>query len=581
MNSLSLRDVPWSCAGSWLKLTARTGTDLGRLQISSCRMSPYAPTGKQWPHDLYEIALYKGTKEVPYEWTWTASSLVLTAKGNRGSVTLGFADPDTLVFESNELKISLLPCKSVPMVQRISASEGKIYDYRARAVHHLRGGEGTTVKLTATTTVQGETGPFHDIPYRVDFTGKGAIHGALRFTPVEGAWSESLPRVAEAVAATEANWQAWLKKIPVVPPALEDAALAAWYILWNTQIAPLGAVTRRTIYMSRNWMNQVWSWDNCFNALAVARADPELAFDQLRVMFDHQKSNGAFPDSVNDLFAQHTFVKPPIYGWTFMKLLERVGKTKAKAFAKEAIGPITRQTEWWYAQRDSDNNGLCEYLHGNESGWDNATIFDQGYPTTGADLQAHLVVQMEGLATMADILGKDELASVWRMRASEHLNLMVSKLWQKDRFVSPLNTKTTAKDTQSLLDRMPILLGARLPETIRKTLVKDLSPGGPFLTEWGPATQAPGSKLYEPDGYWRGPIWAPSTHLIFDGLLSAGETALARTVAERFCALCGRDGQMWENYNALTGEGLRCPGYSWTAASFLLMAEWLAENPVA
>ena len=49
-------------------------------------------------------------------------------------------------------------------------------------------------------------------------------------------------------------------------------------------------------------------------------------------------------------------------------------------------------------------------------------------------------------------------------------------------------------------------------------------------------------------------------------------------MAERFCDLCVKEPGFWENYDALTGKGLRCPGYTWTASVFLLMAEWLAAQ---
>ena len=49
-------------------------------------------------------------------------------------------------------------------------------------------------------------------------------------------------------------------------------------------------------------------------------------------------------------------------------------------------------------------------------------------------------------------------------------------------------------------------------------------------------------------------------------------TERADTVSERFCRLCGRSG-FAENFNALTGEALCDPAYTWTASVFLLLAE--------
>ena len=106
----------------------------------------------------------------------------------------------------------------------------------------------------------------------------------------------------------------------------------------------------------------------------------------------------------------------------------------------------------------------------------------------------------------------------------------------------------------------------------------DLQPGGPFLTKYGLATELPSSIKYMADGYWRGPIWAASTYLIFQGLLECEEYKLAKLIAQRFCDLVQQEPGFWENYDALTGTGLRCPGYSWTASIFLLLAEWLEDQ---
>ena len=66
--------------------------------------------------------------------------------------------------------------------------------------------------------------------------------------------------------------------------------------------------------------------------------------------------------------------------------------------------------------------------------------------------------------------------------------------------------------------------------------------------------------------------------MIFDGLVDCGETALATMIAERYCRMCVEFPGFWENYDARTGKGLRCPSYSWTAAVFILLASWLHDS---
>jgi putative isomerase len=114
-------------------------------------------------------------------------------------------------------------------------------------------------------------------------------------------------------------------------------------------------------------------------------------------------------------------------------------------------------------------------------------------------------------------------------------------------------------------------LGKRLPEHILSHLIAGLKEKGRFLTDYGFATESTKSRYYETDGYWRGPIWAPSTMIILDGLANAGEEEFAREIAYKFCSMCKKSG-MAENFNALTGEALRDNAYTWTSSVFLILA---------
>ena len=81
----------------------------------------------------------------------------------------------------------------------------------------------------------------------------------------------------------------------------------------------------------------------------------------------------------------------------------------------------------------------------------------------------------------------------------------------------------------------------------------------------------------EDDGYWRGPIWAPATILVEDGLRRGGHHRLADEISARFRVLCEEHG-FAENFDALTGTGLRDRAYTWTAAAYLLIAEAHAQR---
>ena len=59
--------------------------------------------------------------------------------------------------------------------------------------------------------------------------------------------------------------------------------------------------------------------------------------------------------------------------------------------------------------------------------------------------------------------------------------------------------------------------------------------------------------------------------LIIDGLNAIGEVEFAQELSCRFCEMVVRSG-MAENFDAISGEGLRDRAYSWTSSVFLILA---------
>lgn len=226
-------------------------------------------------------------------------------------------------------------------------------------------------------------------------------------------------------------------------------------------------------------------------------------------------------------------------------------------------------TDFWVDHRRAPGSELAHYQHGNDCGWDNATTFDRRRLVQSADLAAFLVLQMRELASLAPLVGKPDAAQRWTERADRMLAAMIAQLWDGERFAARAVDDGTLRPTASLLDLMPIVLGDILPAPIHTALAGRIRE---HLTEHGLATELTGSPHYRADGYWRGPIWAPSTALIENGLRRAGHADLADEVSRRFRALCENSG-FAENFDALTGAGQRDRAYTWTASCYLLLAE--------
>ncbi|HSB95128.1 MAG TPA: trehalase family glycosidase, partial [Spongiibacteraceae bacterium] len=208
---------------------------------------------------------------------------------------------------------------------------------------------------------------------------------------------------------------------------------------------------------------------------------------------------------------------------------------------------------------------------GNDSGWDNATVFVHGVPLKSPDLAAFLCLQMQCLAEVAQRLDKPRAARQWQRRAAASLQKLLARYWRGDSFIAFGPADNVASEGDSLLLFLPIVLGRQLPAEIATRLVAGLRDEQRFLAPFGMASESFTSPLYRADSYWRGPGWAPATLLIVEGLAELGEHFLARAIAQRFCAAVQKSGCA-ENFDVFTGRGLRDPAHTWTASVFLILA---------
>src|ERR1700679_3033855 len=153
---------------------------------------------------------------------------------------------------------------------------------------------------------------------------------------------------------------------------------------------------------------------------------------------------------------------------------------------------------------------------------------------------------------------------------------MLQRFWRDGAFVAIHVTDGRPIRSQSLLLDMPIILGTRLPASVEANLIADIRKRA-SVSSFGLASEPENSPLYTADGYWRGPIWAPSTMIITEGLDEMGEHTLADSLKERFCRMAQKSG-IAENFDAETGDALRDPAYTWTSSVFLVFAHDLTER---
>lgn len=426
------------------------------------------------------------------------------------------------------------------------------------------------------------------VEHSIEWDGHHGKDGRVQLLPEDGRgeWVIALYRTSFVPAdpntnfdmCAEACFQAFARFVAShdlkALPGYDQSAALALYLNWSCIVAPEGLFKRPGMLMSKNWMSNVWSWDHCFNAMALWSGDKRLAWDQLMVMFDQQDAFGALLDSINDVEPIWNFVKPPIHGLTLLFMMDHGGVEDS--MLREAYPALCRWTRWWLNFRDRDHDLMAEYHHGNDSGWDNGTVFLMSPCVETPDLNAFLMIQIETLALVADALSLPKDASEWRELLREMRPAYEAHFFQNAVPQAVVPGVHQPLECQCALPMMSILLKGLIGDSHVEGALDALKSGG-FLTEYGMATEAPSSPLYTPDGYWRGPIWAPSTWLIVQGLRRCGETTLAKRLATQFVELC-KSGGFAENFDALTGAPLRDKAYTWTSSVFLLLLNDLATG---
>ena len=559
-----IKTIPFSCQGSYLVVSevwdnwCNTANEAGLYLRTVHGGAPMPLIARMIPA--------RDGKPVPYTAEIRGTSLILQC--DEDVVELCFDDPKTLLFRGSgkiTLTLDFLSDKGAFDYIYLFSRDGRNYAmancYKNRCRYLLEAQQGSY----ALDQQWKERSALH-----TRFTVSGGDGFLLVLREIETEWDGAQKNCDfdRSRRAGDESLRAFARKLPACPAAYGEAAEKAAYLLWASIVGKNGLFTRDAMLMSKNWMKNVWSWDHCFNAIALSYGAPELSWDQFMLLFDCQDPTGLIPDSINDAEAVWNFCKPPIHGWALRWMMKNMSLTRQQT--EEAYRRLAAWTNWWLAYRDYDCDGLCEYNHGNDSGWDNSTAFSVLPPVATPELQAFLIIQMDVLSDLAARLGKGSDAADWRQKSERLFNRTLETLFEDDLPRVIRSGSHEPVPNQSLLKYVSIVLGEKLPERIRKRIVGALLEGG-FRTDNGFATESLLSPFYKSDGYWRGPIWAPSTMLLVDGLYRSGEKDLARDTARRFADMVSRSG-FAENFDAVTGEGLRDRAYTWTASAFLAMA---------
>ena len=507
--------------------------------------------------------------------TITANSSKATISSASGKIELCFQDADIIRIKGNGigLKITQIAKDNSNLIMPVKPGQWRVQQ-GGNAHYVLTALQGKGMQSGEKYSINAD-GKFNQMQGEVFITvqpgATGIIEAAIEQYPF--GWKQKKYSVSfnDCVTNADKSLQAWVNKTPAIPLNYQQANAMASYLNWSCVVNPRGFITREIIYTSKNVMRAAWSWDHCFTAMALAYKEPAQSWNNFMLFFDHQNETGSFPDFMNDRMALWGFVKPPIHGWTLRKMMQANPALADAKHLNEIYKPLQRWTNFWFDYHDDDKDSLPEYHHGNDAGWDNASCFDLGFQAEAPDLAAYLALQMDVLAEVAQKLGKTKEAKAWAIKSDRMIKRLIVNLWNGQKFVvKRMEDNAVYEKNECLMSYLPLVLGKKLPKYITDKMIADLKTNGQF-TSIGLASENPNSPLYNADSYWRGPVWAPPTLIIASGVFDCGDKTFATEIAKRYCDNCSKNG-FAENYDALTGIGLRDYSLTWSSSVFQILA---------
>ncbi len=382
---------------------------------------------------------------------------------------------------------------------------------------------------------------------------------------------DAYPAYEDGLKAVAADWQAFLGKIPHFNAQLEERRAEVSYILWSHLVGPAGKIRRPLMYMSGTGCAS--EWQMCQNAVAL-NDNLELAVELLLNMIDQAGPEGQFPDFYDDMRAIFQLTKPPLQGWAlkwimkFHDLRREVPRSKLEYMYQG----YARWADWFMEYRDDDHDGIPQYEHGDETGYDDNTMFMVSPIMECPDLCAYLGLLFEALGDLAQMLDKPSgEAEEWYRRSRKIIDQMLATFWNGERFVARTSGTHQVVASDSILYYVPIILGKRLPQNVIDKMAEDLSAEGDWLTQYGLATEKLSSDEFRITGMAKGMVIPPANMTIITGLYDAGKQELARMIAMRYC-MAIRDGGISMMINPLAG--VRGPGFSgsWPSCAYVALA---------
>lgn len=197
------------------------------------------------------------------------------------------------------------------------------------------------------------------------------------------------------------------------------------------------------------------------------------------------------------------------------------------------------------------------------------------------DLNSYLYAEKGFLKSMAEELGYTEDAAKYEEEAEAVKEYINTYMYDEETgFYYDLQINEDGSEKKLLVNRgkgsegwLPLWAKLATEEQAAK-VVENMVDEEKFNLVVPLGVTSKDNDMFEPDRYWRGPVWMDQALFGVEAMQNYGYDEEAKELAlKMFVNAEGllSDGPIRENYNPETGEGLHTKNFSWSAAAFYLL----------
>src|SRR5258708_469716 len=353
-----------------------------------------------------------------------------------------------------------------------------------------------------------------------------------------------------------------------------------------------------------------WLWDSCFHAIILSHFSIEDAKKELLSLVSKQFENGMIPHMIywqKDVKTNFPVIQwgkedtssitqPPMLAYAVWQIYQ---KEQGKQFLELMYPALKKFYNYFLTSRDPRANHLAGIINPDESGEDNSPRFDQAlnlppnHQRTQNDKQrlelvkqnqacnfdapfcmknffwvkyvpfnAILVENLHNLSDIAIALGYEKEADLYFLHARLIVDAMRKLMLEDGIFWSTMGADYQKIKVKTWAIFAPMFAKIASQKEADMLINDYLLNPAEFNLDFLVPTVSKAEPSFDPQGFWRGPVWASTNWFVYQGLLNYGAKDVAQKVLDSSLKLLEKSG-FREQFNPQTGEGLGAKDFTW------------------